>query len=142
MVINLFFFIYSIIIIFGKGEGGRGLIFGGDIVCRIRGLTFGGGAYFRRFTVWLYLGPIYEKFALRGRFLQSTVPQNQKFSPSISYYIILHQKPNTQPSALNYKLIPCPQKIVVARLSSPGDLPFFKIFDHHHHHSFNVSVPL
>ena len=83
MVINLFFFIYSIIIIFGKGEGGRGLIFGGDIVCRIRGLTFGGGgAYFRRFTVWLYLGPISEKFALRGRFLQSTVPQNQNFSPS------------------------------------------------------------
>ena len=48
MVINFFFFKYSIIIIFGKGEGGRGLIFGGDIVCRIRGLTFGGGgAYFR-----------------------------------------------------------------------------------------------
>ena len=82
MVINLFFFIYSIIIIFGKGEGGRGLIFGGDIVCRIWGLTFGGGAYFRRFTVWLYLGPISEKFTLRGRFLQSTVPQNQNFSPS------------------------------------------------------------
>ena len=46
MVINLFFFIYSIIIIFGKGEGGRGLIFEGDIVCRIRGLTFGGGGLF------------------------------------------------------------------------------------------------
>ena len=45
MVINLFFCIYSIIIIFGKGEGGRGLIFGGDIVCRIRGLTFGGGLF-------------------------------------------------------------------------------------------------
>ena len=84
MVINLFFFIYSIIIIFGKGEGGRGLIFGGDIVCRIRGLTFGGGAYFRRFTVWLYLGPISEKFALRRRFLQSTVPQNQTESDTLS----------------------------------------------------------
>ena len=126
MVINFFFFKYSIIIIFGKGEGGRGLIFGGDIVCRIRGLTFG-GPYFRRFTVWLYLGPISGKLCSQRAFPAKYGTSKSKIFPfgsppwgggggSGRHYIILHQKPNTQPSALNYKLIPCPQKIVFARL--------------------------
>ena len=127
MVINLFFFIYSIIIIFGKGEGGRGLIFEGDIVCRIRGLTFGGGAYFRggglifgglRYGyIWvLFLKNLLsEGVSCKVRFFPFG-PHHGGGGASSRYYIILHQKPNTQPSALNYKLIPCPQKIVVARL--------------------------
>ena len=32
------------------------------------------------------------------------------------YYIIMHPKPNTHPSALNFKLLPCPKKSLVARL--------------------------
>ena len=26
------------------------------------------------------------------------------------YYILMHPKPNTHPSALNFKLLPCPKK--------------------------------
>ena len=32
------------------------------------------------------------------------------------YYILMHPKPNTHPSALNFKLLPCPKKSLVARL--------------------------
>ena len=127
MVINLFFFIYSIIIIFGKGEGGRGLIFGGDIVRRIRGLTFGGGLIFgglRYGHIWvLFLKNLLsEGVSCKVRYLKIKMlplrPPPWGGGGSGRYYIILHQKPNTQPSALNYKLIPCPQKIVVARLTN------------------------
>ena len=37
------------------------------------------------------------------------------------YYIIMHPKPNTHPSALNFKLLPCPKKSLVARLYSTGN---------------------
>ena len=32
------------------------------------------------------------------------------------YYILMHPKPNTHPRALNFKLLPCPKKSLVARL--------------------------
>ena len=32
------------------------------------------------------------------------------------YYILMHPKPTTHPTALNFKLLPCPKKSLVARL--------------------------